>query len=67
MRIRFNKIVRGSEFRHLDILFDYRLFDKIFDKIKYLISEKDVLEIVLILILEKSELIDIIIYLLKKY
>ena len=67
MRIRFNKIVRGGEFRHLDTLFDYRLFDKNFDKIKYLISEKDVLEIVLILILEKSELIDIIIYLLKKY
>ena len=44
MRIRFDKIdgfirVCGSEFRHL-VLFDNGLFDKIFDKIKYLISEK---------------------------
>ena len=31
--------VRGGEFRHL-VLFDYGLFDKICDKIKYLISEK---------------------------
>ena len=44
MHIRFNKInefirVCGNEFRYL-LLFDYRLFDKICDKIKYLISEK---------------------------
>ena len=44
MCIRFNKLdgfirVRSGEFRHL-ILFDYGLFDKICDKIKYLISEK---------------------------
>ena len=43
MRIRFDKInefirVRGGEFRHL-VLFDYGLFDKICDKIKYLTSE----------------------------
>ena len=42
--IRFNKIngfirVRGGEFRHL-VLFNYILFDKVCDKIKYLISEK---------------------------
>ena len=42
--VRFDKIdefirVRGGEFRHL-VLFDYGLFDKICDKIKYLISEK---------------------------
>ena len=30
---------RGGEFRHL-VLFDYRLFDKMCEKIKYLISEK---------------------------
>ena len=41
MRIRFDKIdgfirVRGDEFRHL-VLFDYGLFDKICEKIKYLI------------------------------
>ena len=42
--IRFDKIdgfirIRCGEFRHL-VLFDYGLFDKICDKIKYLISEK---------------------------
>ena len=31
--------VRGDEFKHL-VLFDYKLFDKICDKIKYLVSEK---------------------------
>ena len=41
LRIRFDKIdgfirVRGDEFRHL-VLFDYGLFDKICEKIKYLI------------------------------
>ena len=49
------------------ILFDYGLFNKICDKIKYPISEKVVLQVVLIIILERSELIHIIIYLLKKY
>ena len=44
LRIRFDKIdglimVRGSEFKHL-VLLDNGLFNKIFDKIKYLISEK---------------------------
>ena len=44
MCIRFDKIdgfirVHGGEFRHL-VLFNYGLFDKICDKIKYLISEK---------------------------
>ena len=44
MRIRFDKIdgfirVRGGKFRHL-VLLDYGLFDKICDKIKYLIYEK---------------------------
>ena len=42
--IRFNKIdgfirVCSGEFRHL-VLLDYGLFDKICDKIKYVISEK---------------------------
>ena len=44
LRIRFDKIVgsirvHGGEFRYL-VLFDHGLFDKIFDKIKYLICEK---------------------------
>ena len=42
--VRFDKIdgfirVRGDESRHL-VLFDFELFDKICDNIKYLISEK---------------------------
>ena len=44
LRISFDKIdgfIRacGGEFRHL-VLFDYALFDKICDWVKYLISEK---------------------------
>ena len=44
LHIRFNKIdelirVRGGKFRYL-VLFDYGLFDKIFDRNKYLIGEK---------------------------
>ena len=44
MVIRFNKIdgfirVRSGEFRYL-VLFNHGLFDKAFDKIKYLVSEK---------------------------
>ena len=43
MRVTFDKIdgfirVCGGEFRHL-VLFDYGLFEKICDKIKYLISK----------------------------
>ena len=45
MRIGFDKIggfirVRGGEFRHF-VLFNYGLFNKICDKIKYLISGKN--------------------------
>ena len=58
--------VRRGEFRHL-VLFDYGLFDKICDKIKYLISEKRVLQRLLIIILEKLEFVHFIIYPLKMY
>ena len=66
-RIRFDKIdgfirVLDGQIKHL-VLFDYGLFHKICDKIKYLISEKVVLQIVLIIILEKSEFIHKILYL----
>ena len=44
------------------VLFDYGLFDQISDKIKYLIRKKMVLQIVLLIISERSELIHIIIY-----
>ena len=57
---KFDKIdgfvrVLDGDTKHL-ALFDYRWSDKICDRIKYLISEKVVLQIVLIIILEKSEL-----------
>ena len=69
--IRFNKIdgfikVHGGDFRHL-VLFDYEHFAQICDKIKYFISEKVVLQIVIIIVFKKSELFHIILYLLKKY
>ena len=71
LRIRFNEIGRFIVFldgktKHL-ILFDYWLFNKICNKIKYLISKKVVLQIVLIIILERSELIHVILYWLKTY
>ena len=37
------------------IVIDYGLFNKIFDKVKYHISKKVVLQIVLIIILERSK------------
>ena len=62
----FIRILNG-EIKHL-VLFDYGLFDNICDRIKHLIKEKKVvLQIVLIIILEKSEFVNIILYLLKKY
>ena len=71
LRIRFDKIGRFIIFLYANIkyliLFHYGLFDKNCDKIKYLISKKNLLQIVLIVILKKPELIHIILYLLKKY
>ena len=69
LRIRFDKI--GWFIRSLDgkikylILFEYGLFNKLCDKIKYLISKKMVMQIVLIIILESSKLTHLIPYLLK--
>ena len=55
LRIRFVEIDRyikiNGEIRYL-LLFDHRWFDKICDTIKYLISKRVVLQIVLIIILE---------------
>ena len=69
--IRFDKIdgfiiSLDGKIKHL-ILFDYGLFIKICDMIKYLISKKVVSQLVLIMILERSELIHLILYLFKKY
>ena len=59
-------MVLYGKVKHL-VLFDYGLFDQICTKIKYLISKRVALQIVLIIILERSELIHIILYLLEKY
>ena len=58
-------MVFDGKIKHL-ALFDYGWFDEFCDKIKYLISEKVVLQIVLIIILVGSELIRIILHQLKK-
>ena len=67
LRIRYDEIDGFIKFhngiRYL-VLFDFGWFDKICDRIKYLIM---VLQIVLIIISKESELIHIILYLLKKY
>ena len=55
-----------GKIKHL-VLFDYDLFDKICDKIKYLISKKVVLQIILIIILEWLEFVHLVLCLLKKY
>ena len=55
-----------GKIKHL-VLFDYGLFDKICDKIKYLISKKVVLQIILIIILEWLEFVHLVLCLLKKY
>ena len=70
LRFMFDKIdgfiiSLDGKIKHL-IIFDYRLLDKIFEKIEYLISKKAVLQIILIATLEGSELIHIVLYSLKK-
>ena len=45
---------------NISILFDYGSFNKICDMIKYLISKKVKLQIVLIIVLQRSELVHII-------
>ena len=71
LRIWFDKISGftislGGKIKHF-ILFDYGLLNKICDKIKYLLSKKVVFTNSIIIILEGSEVIHIILYLLKKY
>ena len=68
LRVRFDEIDGFIQIydglRYL-VLFSY-LYDEICNRIKYLISEKVVLQTVLIIILQNSELIHIILYQLKK-
>ena len=66
LRIRFDEIdgfIKIHDRIWYLVLFDYGWFDKICDKIKYFITQKMVLQIVLIIILQESELIHIILYL----
>ena len=69
LRIRFDEtdgfIKIDDGIRYL-VLFSY-LYDEICNRTKYLMSEKVVLEIVLITIFQKPELIQIILYLPKNY
>ena len=69
--VRFEKIdgfirVHSGKFRHL-VLFDYGLFDKICDNIKYLISKKGVLTDSINHNFGKIRLIYILLYLLRIY
>ena len=66
LRITFDKIdgfviSLDGKIKHL-VLLDFGLFDKICDKIRYLISKKVVLQKVFIIIFERLELVYIILY-----
>ena len=76
LSIRFDKVNRLYEIyngiRYLELFDSYnevyyrincRIYNAIFNRINYLISKKVVLQIVLIIILQESELIHIILYL----
>ena len=71
LRIRFHKrdgfiISLDSIIKHL-ILFDYGLFNNVCDKIKYLISKRIGIANIVIIIFERSELIHIILIIVKEY
>ena len=62
--VRFSKIDGfiisfDGEIKHL-VLLDYKFFNKICDKIQFLIRKKVILKIILIIILDRSELIQLI-------
>ena len=59
------KIYNGIRYLELSNSYDinYRLYNKIFDKINHLITKKMMTNIVLIIILQESVLIHITIYL----
>ena len=68
--IRFNKVdefIKSYDVIRYLVVLDQNWFDKICNSIKYLISKEIVLQIVLIIILQESELTHIILYLLRKY
>ena len=59
-------MVLDGKIKHF-VLFDYGLFNKIFDKVKYILSKIDGITNSIFIILERSELIHIIFQLLNKY
>ena len=68
LHIRFDKIdvlIKIHEKIRYLVLFDYSYCDKICDKTKYLISQKVILQIVSIIVLQESELTHIVLYLYK--
>ena len=70
LRIWFDKIdgfIKNHDRIRYSLILAHCWFDEISDSIKYLISEKVVLLMVLITILQESKLIQIILYLPKKY
>ena len=60
----FIKIYHGISYL---VILDHFWYDEICDRIRILQMKEVVLQIVLIIILQESELIHIILYLLKKY
>ena len=70
LRIWFDKIdgfIEIYDIIRYSLILAHCWFDEISDSIKYLISEKVVLHIAIIIILQESKLIHIILYLPKKY
>ena len=70
LRIKFDEIhgfIKIYDAIRYLVLFGGGFYDEIFDRIKYLICKKYVLQLVLAIILQESKLIHIILYLLKKY
>ena len=63
MRIRFDKVdglIKVHDKSRYLVSFDYGYCDKICDKVKYPLIEKVILQIVLIIILQESELVKFI-------
>ena len=70
LRIRFNEIdgcIKIYDGIRYLVLFGHLWYDEIYDRIRYLTSQKVLFQIVLLIILQESELIHIVLYRLKKY
>ena len=70
LRITFNEIdgcIKIYDGIRYLVLFGHLWYDEIYDRIRYLTIQKVLFQIVLLIILQESELIHIVLYLLKKY